>query len=134
MLLHLAGVTLIRRQPDDGASTPPLTYGALGLRTQSREGRGDGMVFEGGFRADAVADDRVLVELERVERLARAHARQLPTWLRLTKMPVGLLIAVLRHCWEGLRRIVNGPLRVLAAPREPGRRSGIEWRPSLTPT
>jgi GxxExxY protein len=69
----------------------------------------DGMVFEEGFRLDLVVDDRVLVELKSVEQLARAHAKKVLTYLKLTNMPVGLLInfgaPTLR---EGLRRIVNG--------------------------
>jgi GxxExxY protein len=48
-----------------------------------------------------VVDDRVLVELKSVDPIAGAHARQLLTWLKLTKMRVGLLIAVLRHCGRG---------------------------------
>jgi len=69
----------------------------------------DGIVFEEGFRADLVVDGRVIVELKSVEHLARAHAKQLLTYLKLANMPVGLLInfgaPTLR---EGLRRIVNG--------------------------
>jgi GxxExxY protein len=69
----------------------------------------DGMAFEEGLRVDLVVDDRVLVELKSVEQLARAHAKQLLTYLKLTNRPVGLLInfgaPTLR---EGLRRIVNG--------------------------
>ena len=69
----------------------------------------DGMAFEEGFRADLVVDHQVMVELKSVEHLARAHAKQLLTYLKLANMPVGLLInfgaPTLR---EGLRRIVNG--------------------------
>ena len=79
----------------------------------------DGMVFEGGFRVDPVVDDCVLVELKSVEQLARAHAKQLLTYLKLTKMPVGLRInfggPTLR---EGVRRIVNG-FQPSASSREP---------------
>lgn len=68
-----------------------------------------GMVFEEGFRVDLVVDDRVIVEVKSVERLARQHAKQLLTYLKLTNRQVGLLInfgaPTLR---EGLRRIVNG--------------------------
>ena len=68
-----------------------------------------GMVFEEGFRVDLVVDDRVIVEVKSVEHLARPHARQLLTYLKLTNRQVGLLInfgaPTLR---EGLRRIVNG--------------------------
>jgi iron complex transport system substrate-binding protein len=68
-----------------------------------------GMVFEEGFRVDLVVDDRVIVEVKSVEQLARQHARQLLTYLKLTNRQVGLLInfgaPTLR---EGLRRLVNG--------------------------
>ena len=68
-----------------------------------------GMVFEEGFRVDLVVEDRVIVEVKSVEQLARQHAKQLLTYLKLTKRQVGLLInfgaPTLR---DGLRRIVNG--------------------------
>jgi GxxExxY protein len=77
----------------------------------------DGLVFEEGFRADLVVEDHVIVELKSVECLARAHAKQLLTYLKLTNLPVGLLInfgaPTLR---EGLRRIVNG-FQPSASPR-----------------
>ena len=75
------------------------------------------MVFEEGFRADLVVEDRVIVELKSVERLAPVHSKQLLTYLRLTHLPVGLLInfgaVTLR---EGLHRVVNG-LPSSASPR-----------------
>lgn len=68
-----------------------------------------GMVFEEGFRVDLFVEHRVIVEVKSVERLARQHAKQLLTYLKLTNTPVGLLInfgaPTLR---EGLRRMVNG--------------------------
>ena len=68
----------------------------------------DGMVFEDGFRVDLLVDGRVIVELKFVEKLAPVHSKQLLTYLRLTNLPVGLLInfgsATLK---EGLHRIVN---------------------------
>lgn len=77
----------------------------------------DGMVFEEGFRTDLLVDNRVIVELKSVERLAAVHSKQLLTYLKLTNTPVGLLInfgaATLR---EGLHRIVNG-LPASASPR-----------------
>ena len=69
----------------------------------------EGMVFEAAFRIDLVIASALLVEIKSVERLNAAHAKQLLTYLRLTKQPLGLLInfggATLK---EGLRRIVNG--------------------------
>jgi GxxExxY protein len=66
------------------------------------------MKFEAAFKIDLIVDNRLLIELKSVESLNAAHAKQLLTYLRLTKQPVGLLInfggATLK---EGLRRIVN---------------------------
>jgi iron complex transport system substrate-binding protein len=75
------------------------------------------MVFEEGLRVDLVVEDRVIVEVKSVELLARQHATQLLTNLKLTNRQVGLLInfgaPTLR---EGLRRIVNA-FEPSAAPR-----------------
>jgi iron complex transport system substrate-binding protein len=53
-------------------------------------------------------NNRVVVELKSVEKLAPVHGKQLLTYIRLMKLPVGLLInfgaATLK---EGLHRIVN---------------------------
>jgi iron complex transport system substrate-binding protein len=77
----------------------------------------DGTVFEEGFRADLVVEDRVIVELKSVEKLAPVHSKQTLTYLRLMDLRVGLLInfgaATLK---EGLHRIVNR-LSPSASPR-----------------
>jgi GxxExxY protein len=77
----------------------------------------EGMVFEEGFRADLLVDSRVIVDIKSVERLAPVHGKQLLTYLKLSKMPVGLPIncgaATLR---DGLHRVVNG-LSASASPR-----------------
>ena len=69
----------------------------------------DGMDFEEGFRLDLLVEGCVVVELKSVERLSPVHSKQILTYLRLMKLPVGLLInfgaATLK---EGLHRIVNG--------------------------
>ncbi|MGT2515847.1 GxxExxY protein [Sphingomonas panni] len=68
----------------------------------------EGLRFEAAFRIDLIVDERLLVEIKSVERLTAVHAKQLLTYLRLTRQPVGLLInfggATLK---EGLRRLVN---------------------------
>ena len=68
----------------------------------------DGMVFAAGFRADLVVDDRLIVEVKSVERLAAVHGKQMLTYLRLLRQPLGLLMnfggATFR---EGVRRVVN---------------------------
>jgi GxxExxY protein len=68
----------------------------------------EGMRFEGAFRIDLLVDKRLLIEIKSVERLNPAHGKQLLTYLRLTKQPVGLLINFGGETLkEGLRRIVN---------------------------
>lgn len=77
----------------------------------------DEMQFDEGFRVDLLVDGRVVVELKSVEKLIPVHSKQLLTYIRLMKLPVGLLInfgtSTLR---EGLHRIVND-LPPSASPR-----------------
>ena len=77
----------------------------------------EGIRFEGAFRIDLLVEQRLLVEIKSVERLTAADGKQLLTYLRLTRQPVGLLInfggATLK---EGLRRVVND-YRPSASPR-----------------
>lgn len=69
----------------------------------------DGMRFDAAFRIDLLIEERLVVEIKSVERLNAVHAKQLLTYLRLMKQPLGLLInfggATLK---EGLQRVVNG--------------------------
>jgi GxxExxY protein len=82
----------------------------------------EGLHFEAAFRIDLLVDDRLVVEIKSVERLLPVHAKQLLTYLRLTRQPVGLLInfggATLK---EGVRRLVNNhrPSASSASLREP---------------
>ena len=64
--------------------------------------------FEAAFRIDILVEDCLVLEIKAVEALSKAHTRQLLTYLRLLKQPVGLLLnfseATMR---EGIRRVVN---------------------------
>ena len=51
-----------------------------------------GVRLECGYRLDLVVEDRLIVELKSVECLAPIHEAQLLTYLRLSKVRVGLLI------------------------------------------
>lgn len=68
----------------------------------------DGLQFQDGFRVDLLIERQVVVEIKSVECLNAVHGKQLLTYLRLMRLPVGLLInfggATLK---EGLRRVVN---------------------------
>jgi len=77
----------------------------------------DGIRLPAAFRIDLLIDERLLVEIKSVERLLPVHGKQLLTYLRLTKQPVGLLINFGGETLkEGLRRIVND-YRPSASPR-----------------
>lgn len=61
-----------------------------------------------GFRADLIVDDKVIVELKSVEELAAVHYKQLLTYLKLTKMKLGLLINFNESLIKnGIKRVVN---------------------------
>ncbi len=66
--------------------------------------------------------NRLLIEIKSIEKLAPVHAKQLLTYLRLTKQPVGLVINFGGETLkEGLRRLVNdyipsAPPRLCANP------------------
>ena len=82
----------------------------------------DGLRFDSAFRIDLLVNVRLLIEIKSVERLNAVHAKQLLTYLRLTRQPVGLLInfggAILK---DNIRRLVNehglsAPPRLCANP------------------
>ncbi len=77
----------------------------------------EGLLFKAAFRVDLLIDNRLIVEIKSVDQPSPVHAKQLLTYLRLTKQPVGLLInfggVTLK---EGIRRVVND-YRPSASPR-----------------
>ena len=77
----------------------------------------EGVRFEAAFRIDLLVDARLIVEVKSVERLSPLHGKQLLTYLRLMKQPVGLLINFGGETLkEGVRRVVND-YRPSASPR-----------------
>ncbi len=77
----------------------------------------DGLHFEKAFRLDLMVESRVVVEIKSVEQLRPVHPKQLLTYLRLLRLPVGLLLNFGAPTMkEGLRRIVND-LDPSASPR-----------------
>jgi GxxExxY protein len=60
------------------------------------------------FRVDLLVEEKVVVELKSVEKLAPVHTRQILTYLRLLDLPIGLLANFGgARMNDGLRRIVN---------------------------
>jgi GxxExxY protein len=65
-----------------------------------------GLEVDCAFRIDVLVEGRVLVELKAVEHLAPIHSAQLMTYLRLTNIPVGLLVNFnVTSLRRGLRRL-----------------------------
>ncbi|WP_260582963.1 GxxExxY protein [Sphingopyxis sp. PET50] len=68
----------------------------------------NGIVIDNAFRADLIVDHTLLIEVKSTEQHAPVHAKQLLTYLRLMRMPLGLLMNFGTATFkEGVRRVVN---------------------------
>jgi GxxExxY protein len=66
------------------------------------------LLFEAAFRIDLLVEGQLIIEVKSVEELKRVHAKQVLTYLRLMKQPVGLLLNFSAPTMkEGIRRLVN---------------------------
>jgi len=69
----------------------------------------DQIIMDVGFRADLVVDNKLIVELKSIENLLPVHKKQLLTYLKLTKMKLGLLVNFnVDLMKDGIVRIANG--------------------------
>jgi len=67
-------------------------------------------VHEEGLRLDLLVEDTIIVELKSVEEVRPVHKKQLLTYLRLAKKPLGLLINFNEPLLKnGISRIINTP-------------------------
>lgn len=67
-----------------------------------------GIVIETGYRVDVIAHERIIIELKSVEKLVPIFSAQLLTYLRLAKLPLGLLINFnVRQLIDGIERVSN---------------------------
>ena len=65
-------------------------------------------VTEEGFRIDLLVENTIIVELKSVEKVQPVHKKQLLTYLRLAKKPLGLLINFNEEqLVSGITRIAN---------------------------
>jgi hypothetical protein len=61
-----------------------------------------------GYRIDLVIEDRLILELKTVDLLLPIHEAQLLTYLKLSRIPVGLLINFnVPVLIQGVKRLVN---------------------------
>jgi len=69
----------------------------------------DGLNIDIGYRLDIVVDNKVLVELKSVENILNIHKAQILSYLKLSKIKVGLLINFnVVHLRDGIFRYANG--------------------------
>ena len=67
-----------------------------------------GMTIENAFRIDLLVERKLVVEIKSVERLAPVFQKQVLTYLRLTGLPVGLLINFGNPTYEGAaKRVID---------------------------
>lgn len=68
----------------------------------------DGVDYDPAFKIDLLVDQRLVLEIKTVERLGKVYMKQLLTYLRLLKQPVGLLLNFSEATMkDGIRRVVN---------------------------
>jgi len=69
----------------------------------------NGLALPDAFRADLIVENSLIIEIKSVEQLAPVHGKQLLTYLRLLKQPLGLLLNFGAPTFrDGIKRIVNG--------------------------
>jgi GxxExxY protein len=62
------------------------------------------------YRIDFVVEDCVVVEIKTVEKLLPVHRAQLLSYIKLAKLPLGLLINFkVAHLKDGICRQINAP-------------------------
>ncbi|MBN2573078.1 MAG: GxxExxY protein [Deltaproteobacteria bacterium] len=70
-----------------------------------------GIALDCGYRVDLVVESRLVVEIKAAERLLPVHEAQVITYLKLLRLPLGLLVNFnVPLLKEGLRRLVNPTL------------------------
>jgi GxxExxY protein len=75
----------------------------------------NGRVLEQGFRADILVERSLLIEVKSTEKHAAVHAKQVLTYLRLMKLPLGLLMNFGMETFrDGVKRLANDYYRPLS--------------------
>ena len=66
------------------------------------------IAFEDAFRVDVLVEGLLVIELKSVEKTAGVHVKQVLTYLRLMRLPLGLLMNFGAATFkEGVQRIAN---------------------------
>jgi len=75
---------------------------AVGLKFRDRS-------FPEAFRADLIVEESMILEIKSIDQIVAAHRKQLLTYLRLSRLPIGFLLNF-GAAWmkDGIVRMVNG--------------------------
>ncbi|MDB4679844.1 GxxExxY protein [Planctomycetaceae bacterium] len=66
------------------------------------------LIFDEGFRADIIVENRVIIELKSVEAVSRVHSKQALTYLKLLDYRLGYLVNFGSELIkDGITRVVN---------------------------
>jgi GxxExxY protein len=69
-----------------------------------------GTTISPAYRIDFIVEDCVVVEVKAVERILPVHRAQLLSYIKLAKLPLGLLINFkTAHLKDGVCRVINAP-------------------------
>jgi GxxExxY protein len=69
----------------------------------------DGLIIDEGYRADIVVEDRIILELKSIKQIEDIHLKQLLTYIKLTKIKLGILINLNELSLKnGIKRVING--------------------------
>lgn len=72
--------------------------------------RYDGVQISPAYKPDFIVEDRVVVEIKCVDRILPVHETQLVSYLRLSGLPLGLLLNFkAAHMRDGITRRINAP-------------------------
>ncbi len=66
------------------------------------------MTVRDAFRADLFLENKLIIEIKSIERLAPVHSKQLLTYLRMIEQPIGLLMNFGAELFrDGVKRVLN---------------------------
>jgi len=66
------------------------------------------ITLECGYRTDLTVEDKLIIEIKSCDSLMPVHNAQLQTYLKLSKMKLGLLINFnVKYLKEGIKRVIN---------------------------
>jgi len=67
----------------------------------------DDIKLDAGYRIDLLVEDQIILELKSVEKIAPIHKAQLMTYLKLSKLKLGLLLNFnVQDMKKGINRII----------------------------